>query len=138
MFVNYDNAVWRATLAAMTSSHLEIADIDQIINRVRKTRGWSYRTLSERTDSTVSHQRWQQLANADRLKEFPEPRTITAIAQALDVDVTTVVLALAKSIGLDVRPSPAASDLLPPEADLLSAEQREAIRILIKAMVPQV
>lgn len=121
----------------MTSSHLQIAGIDHIINRVRKTRGWSYRTLAERSNGIVSHQRWQQLGTAERLKEFPEPRTITAMAEALDVDVTTVVLALGKTIGLDVRPSPAASDLLPPEADLLTAEQREAIRVLIKAMVPQ-
>lgn len=65
--------------------------------------GVSYRELEARSNSTISAQRWQQLGTGVRMKEFPEPTTLEAMATALNVDVTKLVLASARSLGLDVR-----------------------------------
>ncbi|WP_157932309.1 hypothetical protein [Mycobacteroides abscessus] len=72
--------------------------------RIEKGRtGVSYRELEARSDSIISAQRWQQLGTGVRMKEFPEPATLKAMAAALRVDVTQVVLASARSLGLAVR-----------------------------------
>ncbi|WP_328439209.1 hypothetical protein [Nocardia puris] len=112
-------------------------NLADLIQARRAERGWSYRTLSARADHVVSAQRWQQLGTDVRIKEFPEPATIRAMADALEVDVTSVVLATAASIGLPVtRRQSELAAMLPGNADDLTAEQRDAVLAVIRAMAP--
>lgn len=85
-----------------------------------------------------SAQRWQQLGTGVRIKEFPEPATIQAMADALEVDVASVVLAAAASIGLPVeRRQSELAAMLPSNADDLTEEQRDAVLAVIRAMTPK-
>ncbi|EOM77649.1 helix-turn-helix domain-containing protein [Rhodococcus rhodnii] len=101
-------------------------------------RGWSYQQLADRVEGAISRQRWQQLGTGVRIKEFPEPATIQAIADALEVDVTLVVLAVARSIGFSVRRQESAlAAMLPPGADQLTEEQRDAVLAVVRVMAPR-
>ena len=53
--------------------------------------GYSYSDLEQRADGVITRQRWQQLGSGARVREFPEPSTITAMSTALGVDVAEVV-----------------------------------------------
>lgn len=112
-------------------------NLADLISARKAERGWSYAQLAERANDAVSRQRWQQLGTGTRIKEFPEPATIQAIADALDVDITLVVLAVARSIGFDVskRDSSLAA-MLPPSAAHLSPEQRDAVLAVVRVMAP--
>lgn len=110
--------------------------LSELITEQKQRRGFSYADLENRADSAIRRQRWQQLGTGVRIKEFPEPATIEAMAKALDVDVAVVVLAAARSIGLDVKRG-AQSDLaamLPYSANKLTADQRAAIVALVRAI----
>ncbi len=110
--------------------------LDELIAERKRLRGFSYADLENRAASTISRQRWQQLGTGVRIKEFPEPATLEAMATALDVDVAEVVLAAARSIGLDVKRG-AQSDLaarLPSTADRLTEVQRDAIVTLVRSI----
>lgn len=75
--------------------------------------------------------------NGTRAVESPEPAAIAPIAKALDVDVHHVALSVAVSIGLPVKAN--GSDLaamLPFSAHYLTAEQRDVILAVVKAMNP--
>lgn len=108
----------------------------ELITQQKQRNGASYRTLEDRAGSVISAQRWQQLGTGTRINEFPEPATLQAIADALQVDIATVVLAAARSIGLKVRRR-SESDLaamLPASAARLTGEQRDAILALVRAI----
>jgi hypothetical protein len=112
-------------------------NLAELIMSRKRELGHTYRKLQELSHDAFTSQRWQQLATGVRIKEFPEPTTVAAIAEALDVDVNRVVLAIARSLGLAVKP--AESDLaamLPASARGLTTEQRHAILAVIKAMNP--
>ncbi len=113
-----------------------VPTLDELIAERKRLRGFSYADLENRAVSTISRQRWQQLGTGVRIKEFPEPATLEAMATALDVDVAEVVLAAARSIGLDVKRG-AQSDLaarLPSTADRLTEVQRDAIVTLVRSI----
>lgn len=82
---------------------LSVPTLAEFIKIEKGRTGVSYRELEARSNSTISAQRWQQLGTGVRMKEFPEPTTLEAMATALNVDVTKLVLASARSLGLDVR-----------------------------------
>ncbi|MGH3494774.1 MAG: hypothetical protein ACRDQ1_16275 [Sciscionella sp.] len=108
--------------------------MQELILAKRDERGWSYRHLESRSHGMVRNQRWQQLATGERVKEFPAPATIVAIADTLEIDVTTVVLAAAASIGLGVsRHGSHLAQMLPSSADELSPEMRDAVLSVIRA-----
>jgi hypothetical protein len=120
-----------------SQSH-SVPTIADLIQARRAERGWSYRTLADRADHVFSAQRWQQLGTGVRIKEFPEPATIQAMADALEVDVASVVLAAAASIGLPVeRRQSELAAMLPSNADDLTEEQRDAVLAVIRAMTPK-
>jgi hypothetical protein len=123
---------------ASTYTHdSDVPTLAQLISEQRRLRGFSYRELEARADSVITHQRWQQLGSGTRIKEFTEPATLRAMAKALDVDVTLVVLATAKSIGLPVETGVGQSELarmLPYSARELTIEQRDAIVSLVRAI----
>lgn len=114
----------------------DVPTLDELIAERKRLRGFSYTDLENRAGSVISRQRWQQLGTGVRIKEFPEPATLEAMAKALDVDVAEVVLAAARSIGLDVKRG-AHSDLaarLPSTADRLTEVQRDAIVTLVRSI----
>ena len=115
-----------------------VPTLADLISARKTERGWSYQQLADRAHGAVSRQRWQQLGTGVRIKEFPEPATIQAIADALEVDVTLVVLGVARSIGFAVRTQDSSlAAMLPPGADLLNDEQRNAVLAVVRAMAPR-
>jgi hypothetical protein len=111
----------------------------QALIRMRKDeRGWSFVELESRSNNDLTRGRWQQLAAGERIRNFPGPDTIRVIADALEVDVTTVLMAAARSLGLAVRPrGPDLAQLLPAGTDLLSERMRDAILVIIRAAVAE-
>lgn len=117
-----------------------VPNIQQLITEQKQLRSRSYGDYERMAGYVISRQRWQQLATGARIKEFSEPATIKAMAEALEVDVAVVVLAMAKSLGLPIESGIAQSDLavmLPPSARTLNAEQRDAIVRLVRAFAPE-
>lgn len=114
----------------------EVPTLADLIKARRAERGWSYRQLAARADDVVSAQRWQQLGTDVRIKEFPEPATIQAISEALEVELSTVVLAAAGSIGLPVhRRQSDLAMMLPHDAALLTDHQRDAVLEVVRSMI---
>jgi hypothetical protein len=99
-------------------------------------RGWSYADLERESGRALSRGRWQQLGSADAQQKFPNPESLKIIAQVLQIDVTSIVLAAARAAGLPVpgRASDFAS-LLPAGTERLSEPMRDAILGLIRAAV---
>lgn len=101
-------------------------------------RGWSYTDLERRSGHALSRGRWQQLGSGAPQRKFPDPASLMVIAQVLEVDITTVVLASARAVGLDARlPGSDLAHLLPPGTDQLSTRMRDAILALIRAAVAE-
>lgn len=114
-----------------------VPNLQQLITEQKSLSGRSYADYEARAGSVISRQRWQQLGKGDRIKEFSEPATIQAMADALEVDATVVILAMAKTLGFPVDDYE--SDLarmLPPSARNLTVEQRDAIVRLVRAIAP--
>lgn len=101
-------------------------------------RGWSYSDLERRADGHLTKSRWQQIGTGVRLAEFPKPASLMAMSDALEVDVTAVILATARSLDLPVRHrGPDLAQLLPAGTDRLSTRMRDAILTLIRAAVAE-
>lgn len=116
---------------------LSVPTLADLIQARKTARGWSYREIAARGNDVISAQRWQQLGTGVRLKEFPEPTTVSAMADALEVDVAAVLLATAKSLGLDVqRRQSELAAMLPSAADQLTPDQRDAVLAVVRAMTP--
>ena len=96
----------------------------------------SFRAMARRSGDRLHHQSLQGWASAPP-KAFPKKReTFEQLAEVLDTDVTTVVLAFARSLGLDVRASgPAADRVLPPDAERLTERQRAVLLSVVDVMV---
>src|SRR5207342_1046026 len=73
--------------------------------------------------------RWHQLATGP-IKNFPDPETIYGIARALRVTVTEVVMAAARSLGIEVREDSHGSL----STAGLSDEQIQVVRMVIEAL----
>lgn len=112
-------------------------NLQQLITEQKRLSGYSYDEYANRSGHVISRQRWQQLATGQRIKEFSEPPTLQAMADALEVDITLVVLAMAKSLGLQVGTQQSDLALLmPPSARHLTPEQRDAIIRLVRVFTP--
>lgn len=103
-------------------------DLADLIGQTKGDR--SYAKLAQESGDVVIRQRWYQLATSP-LKEFPEPPTIEAIARGLGVSVTDVVIACARSVGLQVRDAGTFAGL-----DLAGVPdgQAEAVRRLVSTL----
>jgi hypothetical protein len=98
--------------------------------------GWSYADLEKLSGRALSRGRWQQLGSGVQQKKFPDPTSLLVIAQVLEVDITTVVLAAAQAVGLAVTPAGGdLAHLLPPGTHRLSDRMRDAILMVIRAGV---
>ena len=119
-----------------TSADDPVLPLDVLIRSRMRERGWSYSDLERASGRALTRGRWQQLGSGLRQRKFPDPESLTAIAQVLEIDITSVVLAAARTLGLDVRrPGTGLSQLLPAEAAHLSARMRDAVLALIRAAV---
>lgn len=116
-----------------------VPNLADLISARKAERGWSYQQLADRASGAISRQRWQQLGTGVRIKEFPEPGTVQSIADALEVDITLVVLAVARSIGLAVRQRDSSlAAMLPPGAERLTIEQRDVVLAVVRALAAKV
>lgn len=84
----------------------------------------SYARLAEDCGGVPAGRRLQQMATRP-LRNFPDPDTIRAIARGLQVSVTDVVLASARSLGLDVGAGTAG--LFVPDGEKLTAQGQDAV-----------
>lgn len=114
----------------------QVLTLAQLISARAGERGWSNGRLAQRCEHALSRARWQQLRTGARMTEFPEPATLALIAEALEVEITTVVLAAAQTLGLDARRrGPDLAHLLPAGTDRLSVPMRDALLAVIRAAV---
>lgn len=98
----------------------------------------SYRDLATKSGNRLTHGRWQQLATAQRQSVMPKPETLQIVAETLGLPLRMVVLAAARTVGLDVdsRP-PRLADRLPLGVDDLSEVQAAALIQMARALVAQ-
>lgn len=109
-----------------------------LIRACMKERGWSYSDLERASDRALTRGRWQQLGSGAAQRKFPGPASLTVIAQVLEVDITTVVLAAARGVGLDVRSRGTdLGHLLPALTERLSERMRHAILSLVQAALAE-
>jgi transcriptional regulator with XRE-family HTH domain len=112
--------------------------LQQLIRSRMDSQGWSYSDLERRSGQALSRGRWQQLGSGAEQKKFPDPASLLVIAQVLEIDITTVVLAAARAVGLAVTPDGGdLAHLLPPGTERLSGRMREAILMVIRAGVTE-
>ena len=113
-----------------------VTTLQELIRVRMSERGWTYVELSRRSDGALTDGRWQQLGSGVRQKRLPEADSIIAMARALEVDETTVLLAAAKSVGIPVtRGGSAFAQLLPSGIDALSPRLQESFLKLIRDAV---
>jgi hypothetical protein len=98
-----------------------------------RKRGRSYFQLEVDGGHVLKAARWHQIATG-QLRDFPAPRSVAAMANALGVSQETVILAAAKSLGLETRPRSVLAELLPDTAAELPDACVSAILDLIRAM----
>jgi hypothetical protein len=110
----------------------------QLIRSRMAERGWSYADLERESGRALSRGRWQQLGSAEAQHNFPNPESLTIIADVLQIDVTSVVLAAARAVGLPV-PAQASefANLLPAGTERISEPMRDAILGLVRAAVAE-
>ncbi len=112
--------------------------LHDLIRACMKERGWSYSDLERASGRALTRGRWQQLGSGVQQRKFPDPASLTVISQVLEVDITTVVLAAARSVGLDVRSRGTdLAHLLPALTERLSERMRDAILTLVRAAVAE-
>lgn len=108
----------------------------QLIRSRMSERGWSYADLERESGRALSRGRWQQLGSADAQHKFPNPESLAIIARVLEIDVTSVVLAAARAVGLPVTAQAGEfANLLPAGTEQLSEPMRDAILALVRAAV---
>lgn len=117
----------------------EAVRVPTLAELIAEKRGnFSYRELEVRSGGVITHQRWQQLGTGSRVKEFSEPTTLKAMARALDVDEVLIVLAMAKSIGINVESGAGGrsilAQMLPRSTHRLTVAQRNAVANLVRAI----
>jgi hypothetical protein len=116
-------------------AHRDSSDVPTIkdLIRVELDRGKSLRDLEVDSGGRVRFQTFQDLSNHPP-KQFPKTvDTIRGMAQALQVDETTVVLAYAKGLGVDVSAGSTFALRLPPTVDQLDPQMQNALIALVRA-----
>jgi hypothetical protein len=95
----------------------------------------TYKDLEAASHGVVKAQRWNQIANGERVNEFPTPPTLEAMAAALPCDIEVLILACARTVGIDVRPRRSRFvDMLPPDVDELSERSKTLLLNTARAL----
>lgn len=112
-----------------------VPTISELVRAHMDARGASYGDLSRRTNSELSTQALHRIVTGE-LRAFPDVRTLQILSKLLDLPIATILLAVASSLGLPVRQSISSLEaVLPPGSDVLTAEDREAIRTVTRALI---
>lgn len=119
-----------------------VLPLHELIRARMDERGWTYghleRQAAKRSQDGLTRSRWQQLGSGSRMNVFPDPSTLQLIADVIELDITTVLIAAAQSLGLDARRrGPMLAHLLPAGTDVLSDRMRDAILTIIRAAVAE-
>lgn len=116
------------------ANNLSGVDLAGLIRRLKGDR--SYERLAELSGGAISRQRWQQLGAAKSSQGMPDPATLHAVASVLGVPERVVVLAAARTAGLDVGPDGGSlSALLPPHVDRLTDRQVSVVLAVIRELL---
>lgn len=113
-------------------------DLATLIERHRDRTGESYEQMARRSGNVLdANGVWKYATRKNR--QFPrEAETFYALATILRVDVTTVVLAMAASMGIEVRRyGPRIAQLLPPDVDSLTPAQEQLVVDLVDSLLGQ-
>lgn len=97
----------------------------------------SYEQLSKACGGLPTAKRLHQLATAE-IKNFPDPDTIRGLSKGLGVTESTVVLASAASLGLDVHTPTMWAALLPAGTELIPDHMRDGILSVVHSAVRMV
>lgn len=120
--------------SAPSSDYESVPTISQLIADQMDVTGRSYRDLWRASGERVKHQTFQELRSAPP-KSWPKNvETIRGMAEALDVSETAVVLAYARSLGVEVQAESMLAQQLPATTRQLGATERNAIVALIRAI----
>lgn len=112
-----------------------VPSIADLLGQHRDRTSDSYRDMSRRVRDEISSGRLHQL-HTEVPKAFPEARTVVLLAELLQVPVTTVVLAVAASMGIPVQESESLLAIsLPPGTDRLTDQDRDAVIAVTRALV---
>lgn len=127
-----------AERAELTEERTPPPDLAELIRRRLDENGWDYADMAAAIGDQLTKKRLEQLGGGRRVKEFPEPRTLILIAEALEVPPAAVVLAAARTVGIDARTdADELADLLPPGTHRLPGRIRVAVAALIRAVVSE-
>lgn len=111
-----------------TQTHGELRDL------IAERKGdRSYAQLSSACDGQISRQQLQWFAT-QRIKEFPGPANLEALARALNVPVMHVIRAVAVSLGINTGTRDA-SDLVLLDAKRLPATSQELLISMATEMI---
>lgn len=126
-------------VSALAGQHpgAEFPDIGTLVQADIDRTGDSLRQLQKRSSDEVGHSMWDRLAK-NTIKEFPRPESIAAIASTLSLSETTVVLAIAKSLGLNVSLPTGPQIPIPDRAEQLDDQGRRLVWDMIMALLPPV
>ncbi len=114
-----------------------VPTISQLIAAQMDATGRSFRDLWRASGERVKHQTFQELRSAPP-KSWPKNvETIRGMAAALDVTETAIVMAYARSLGVDVAGESVLAQQLPASAAQLTPAQRNAIVQLIRSITTQ-
>lgn len=109
-----------------------MADLQELIGLRKGDR--SYEQLSKACGGLPTAKRLHQLATAP-IKNFPDPDTIRGLSKGLAVTESTVVLASAASLGLDVHTPTMWAALLPAGTELIPDHMRDGILSVVHSAV---
>ncbi|WP_181778964.1 hypothetical protein [Pseudonocardia pini] len=113
-----------------------MATLQVLIGTRMAEREWSYSDLERRSRGALTKGRWQQLAKGVDLRRLPAPDSIMVIAEVLEVEPTTVLLAAAASVGIPVRRTGSIlAHLLPTGTEMLSQRTQDAVLNMLRAVV---
>ncbi|WP_138414762.1 hypothetical protein [Sinomonas gamaensis] len=79
-------------------------DLASLLADVKSARRWSFEAMSRACGGVPTGKRLFQLINSP-LKNFPDPDTIRGLQRATGASATEIVMAAARSLGLDVSES---------------------------------
>lgn len=93
----------------------------------------TYTQLEHDGGNTLGAARWAQLATG-QLRGFPSPESLRCIARALGVPEETVLLSVARSLGIDTRRRSRLAALLPEQSDTLTDQSIAAVIHVVRAL----
>lgn len=126
---------WGRSLVERGRARGDSSDVPTIkdLIRVELDSGKSVRDLEVDSGGRVKFQTFQELSNRAP-RQFPKaPETIRGMARALQVDETTVVLAYARGLGIDVAAGSMFALRLPPGVDELDPQMQNALIGVVRA-----